>query len=193
MDQTPAAAQFAALKNLAVLYGSAVRADYAGPLELDFPDADALRQAAQEAGRERAENLAYLRQARRALLEARFPSPDSWLSVDPIGELSAHCGPDFKLIFGAVDQEAIRAVCQQMHAALLRLQVESEAQPNGRTGRQGRKAEYDPARDRKLARDWAAAFRQGTYKADFAREKGLTTRELNRLLARERARKQRAH
>lgn len=52
---------------------------------------------------------------------------------------------------------------------------------------------YDANKDEKLASDWEAARRQGAYKPVFAKEKGYTLKEFNRLLTRVRARKSRAH
>ncbi|MBN2024919.1 MAG: hypothetical protein JW809_19235 [Pirellulales bacterium] len=62
----------------------------------------------------------------------------------------------------------------------------------GRKRRRGPRPKYDAEHDAKVARDWAAAKRQGACKNDFAREKGLSIRDLNKALTRVRKRKTRA-
>ena len=48
----------------------------------------------------------------------------------------------------------------------------------------GRQRKYDAKADKELADDWEVAKRNGTYKADYARAKGYSTKDFDRLLNR---------
>ncbi len=73
-------------------------------------------------------------------------------------------------------------------------EVESEEvdKEDKRRGKAGTKPKYDAKHDKKLADDWKVAHRKGIYKADFAKEKDYSLKDFNKLLARERNRKNRA-
>jgi hypothetical protein len=62
----------------------------------------------------------------------------------------------------------------------------------GYQGKRGRKPATDQAADTALAEDWARAKERGVSKKQFAKDKRLTRRELDRVLGRVRIRKQRA-
>lgn len=67
------------------------------------------------------------------------------------------------------------------------------SRPARRRRKPGPKPVHSSEKDQALARDWEIARGRGTYKADFAREKGYSLREFERLLARVRMRKRRAN
>ncbi|QDT72227.1 hypothetical protein [Lacipirellula limnantheis] len=61
-----------------------------------------------------------------------------------------------------------------------------------RRSKRGRKPQYDPKEDAKLDRDWKAANAKGSTKAEFAKSKGKTLKEVNLALGRVRGWKSRA-
>jgi hypothetical protein len=61
----------------------------------------------------------------------------------------------------------------------------------GRPNKPGRKPAYSAKDDARRAQDWEAARRQGTYKGDFARQRGYSLKDFDRLLARVRRRRPR--
>ncbi len=74
----------------------------------------------------------------------------------------------------------------------------SELASDGRTEEgnhprtRGRKWRYDPQMDRDMAEAWQRASNNGTCKKDFAKDKKMSVKDLNRLLNRVRRRKNRA-
>jgi hypothetical protein len=94
-----------------------------------------------------------------------------------------------------------RCVSQAAQAVLRAVELKAAAEAASDSGwrsskrpaKRGRKPTYSPNKDEELARHWQAAKRQGAYKADFARDRGYSLKEFDRLLARVRARKRRAN
>lgn len=78
--------------------------------------------------------------------------------------------------------------------ATLRAWREAATARSATRGKPGRKPapKLDIATDTKLARDWEAARSQSTCKVDFARARGMSTKQLNAVLGRVRKRKSRA-
>ena len=112
---------------------------------------------------------------------------------------------DVAALLKMLDEELTNAMVQAravhgggIRQALTTASLEPDDGANGDTASRknkgsGRKPSYDAKKDDKTARDWKAASASGESKPDFAASKGMKTKDLQRLLNRERGRKRRAH
>ena len=95
-----------------------------------------------------------------------------------------------KLVFDGLDTPGMANAWRTLRADLERMEIpkaRATVSAGGVTRRRGKRGpikKHDAVADAKLARDWTHASKMGTYKADFARERGFSLKDFDRLLNR---------
>jgi hypothetical protein len=131
-DQLNALRELAWLYSQAKLWGAPRRFRYAGAsVKRGRKERQQLQRETVHAHIDTSQRI---RDAQKRLLATGYSVPDSWLTVRAVGQVSSQYTVARKgkpetavLIDSGADQEALDAVCREMHAAMLRLEAQVEA------------------------------------------------------------------